>query len=275
MSLVNRVAPFAVRLCIVMMPMACAVQAAETPKSSPSEQQVPVNKAELDAVEVARATLARALYVPEGTLPVLSIEPRSWANSGLGCATPDTATINIGRRGYAVALATPDGVRHVHVAGRQSRICDLPPKSAGDMASAAEQTVSPPPPYDLNTVVARSREDLARRLKAPVSSVRLVSFVASTWPDNTMACAVPYEQTRKKTVKGYQIQLQQGGRNYVYHTDLVRTRACPSVELAAPASAKNYEIAAKSPARRGGGTKKIATAAAPPDLGIVQRYPSP
>lgn len=277
MSVINRTMVLAVGLYIGLMSMA---NSAESSRQSVSEQQVPANKEELDAVEVARETLARALYVPAGTLPVLSIEKRSWPNSGLGCASPDTATINITRHGYAVALATPDGARHVHVAGRQSRICDLPSKIIAESTSTAEVLETQPASYDLKAVVERSREDLARRLHVPMKSIQLVSFAAAKWPDNTMNCAVPYEQIRRRAVKGYQIQLRKGERTYVYHTDLVRTRACPSIETASvDVITHNYEVSAKPPvpsAKRTASTKKrLADDSSPTYLGIVQRYPAP
>jgi hypothetical protein len=242
-----------IAVCCASLLIGREVRADET-----GEQQVPTNKEELDAVEVARTVLARALYVSPETLPVLSIEKQSWPNSGLGCASLDTATIRIPRRGYAVVLATPDGARHVHVAGRQSRICDLPPKEALDAANSPEALESPPPSYDLNAMVERSREDLARRLRAPVNSVRLVSFASANWPDNTMDCAVPYEQTRKKPIKGYRIQLRQGERVFVYHTDLVRSRPCPAIEEP-PATAESNTPA---PAPKKRKTSKPASAPA-------------
>ena len=283
MSFFNRARPLAIGLCVALMPMAHHAFAGESVRAAQQpagEQQIPTNKEELDAVEVARTALGRALYVSPETLPVLSIEKGSWPNSGLGCASPDTATINIGRRGYAVALATPEGVRHVHVAGRQSRVCDPPSKPESAAIQTTEVVVAPPLPYDLNAVVKRSREDLARRLKTPVNSVRLISFASKTWPDNTMDCAVPYEQARKKAVKGYRIQLGKGERVYIYHTDLVRTRACPSLDT--PTVAANVQLSdtpapAKPAVRRSApAKKKIADAGASPSyLGIVQRYPSP
>jgi hypothetical protein len=284
MNITNRAIALAVGLCMGLTTLAHTLaHAAESPRPSITEQQVPTNKEELEAVEVAREALARALYVPAGTLPVLAIEKQSWPNSGLGCASPDTATLNISRRGYAVKLATPDGVRHVHVAGRQSRICDLPSKPGAEAVASATEVLDPPPSYDLKAVVERSREDLARRLHVPPTAVRLVSFTAATWPDNTMNCAVPYEQIRKKTVRGYQIQLQKGDRTYVYHTDLVRTRACPSIETASAAViSHNYEVSAKPSAapadkkRTASSKKRTADASTSPSyLGIVQRYPAP
>jgi hypothetical protein len=221
--------------------------------------------------------LGRALYVPPETLPVLSIDKQSWPNSGLGCASPDTATINLKRSGYAITLATPDGARHVNVSGRAARICDLPPKTEPD----AVNTATPPPSYDLSAMVERSREDLARRLKTPTSFVHLVSFAAATWPDNSMDCVVPYEQSSKKPIKGYRIQLRSKDRVYTYHTDLVRTRACPSGEvLPAEASAEKHldtppPAPAKPATRRTAGLKKTTNKTSSDYFATMIRYPSP
>jgi len=281
MSVINRVVLVAVGLCVTTTPVAQRADAAEATRAaqqSSSEQRVPTNKEELDAVEAARAVLASALYVSPDTLPVLSIERRTWPNSGLGCASPDTATINISRTGYAVALATPDGVRHVHVARRQTRICDEPADAAGDSANAPEAFNTPPPSYDLNAMVQRSREDLARQLRVPVKTVRLVSFAATAWPDNTMDCVVPYELSSKKAVKGYRIQLRQDERTYIYHTDLVRTRACPGIETPPPltaASARKAAAPAKPSARRSNRSKQTTNVPSWNNFGVAQRYPSP
>lgn len=287
MSLINRAFLLALGLCVAggalaaTKPTDTAVEVVRPAPASVGEQQIPTNKEELGAVDTARAALAKALYVQPDTLPVLSIEQRSWPNSGLGCASPDTATIRIPRKGYAIRLATPDGVRTVHVSGRSSRICDPKLNAGSELPQQAEAMETLPPSYDLKAVVERSREDLARRLKQPLNSVRLVSFAAATWPDNTMDCAVPYEQTRKKTVKGYRIQLRQGERNYIYHTDLVRTRACPSIEAPTGSkAAQNYEVAPPktTTAVRPAPAKRVASSKAPKaaqSFGVIPRYPSP
>jgi hypothetical protein len=185
-------------------------------------QQVPANEDEAKAVETARQAISRKLYVAVESLPVLSIEQRSWPNTGLGCATADDATIRIPRNGYAVVLATPVGPRRVHVAGRSARLCDP--------ANTAAGTVQPTStlPYNLNAMVEHARADLARRLDTPVSTIRLVSFNSAEWLDSTMECAVPYERTQRKRISGYRLQLSHGDRTYMYHTDMTRTRACPA-----------------------------------------------
>jgi hypothetical protein len=130
-------------------------------------------------------------------------------------------------------------------------------------------------------MVERSREDLARRLKTPTSSVHLVSFAAATWPDNSMDCVVPYEQSLKKPIRGYRIQLRSKDRIYTYHTDLVRTRACPSGDVVPAAVSvekpldKPPPTAAKPTARRTAGTKKTSNKTSSDYFATMIRYPSP
>jgi hypothetical protein len=195
------------------------------------EQQVPETKEELKAVEVARAALGRKLFVSPDTLPVMSIEPRRWPDSGLGCATPDTAIIRLPNRGHVVVLATPTGTRRVHVSGRRALICDQPEQAHTVPVVQPQTAPTEPPPANLSVQVERARADLAGYFRVPVSDVRLVTFTPATWPDSTMDCAVPYEQIKNKAVKGYQLQLWHGERMFVYHTDLARTRACPAIDM--------------------------------------------
>src|SRR5688572_3636335 len=186
----TRITRLAAGLCAAAISLGQQSGAQETVTPRPiGEQQVPETKEELKAVEVARDALGRKLFVSPDTLPVMSIEARRWPDSGLGCATPDTAIIRLPNRGHVVVLATPTGTRRVHVSGRRALICDQT-EQAHTVPVVQQPAPTEPPPPNLSTQVERARADLAGYFRVPVNDVRLVTFTPATWPDSTMDCAV-------------------------------------------------------------------------------------
>ena len=76
----------------------------EMPTFVPPAMDIPMARinALVDALEVE-------LAIPE--LVLLSVEPREWSDTSLGCPTPGRAYAQVIVPGYALVVTTPDGAR--------------------------------------------------------------------------------------------------------------------------------------------------------------------
>jgi hypothetical protein len=70
---------------------------------------VPVMDIPLDRINALVDALEIELAIPE--LVLLSVEPREWSDTSLGCPTPGRAYAQVIVPGYALVLSTPDGAR--------------------------------------------------------------------------------------------------------------------------------------------------------------------
>lgn len=200
------------------------------------------DSAQESAVANARDVLAAILKADPQTLKVVTVEPKTWSNSGLGCEAPGTMTLQVISEGYAVTLQTPSGEqRLMHVSGKNVIECtkkevdDRPPK----------QKAMQRPSRNLGRLIERARADLAEKLGVPRAEVKMASFAPATWRDRSMDCEAPAasiaaasiaaaESDEKSKaanpVKGYRLFFSHDGRQYTYHTDLGRVQACPPIE---------------------------------------------
>jgi hypothetical protein len=69
----------------------------------------PVMDIPMDRINALVDALELELAIPE--LVLLSVEPREWSDTSLGCPTPGRAYAQVIVPGYALVLSTPDGAR--------------------------------------------------------------------------------------------------------------------------------------------------------------------
>jgi len=178
------------------------------------------------AVDTARAALSRK--APGSTaqlseLTVVSVEPHTWRNSGLGCGPPRAVTSPVITDGFVVIFAASDGTkRRVHVAGSNAVVCDRAllsrtPRIALPVASVAG-------------LGEKAREDLAQRLGVPLAEVEVVKFTPVRWADSALECPKSGEAVKASPVQGYRIYLHHQNREFVYHTNSQQVRPCPVIE---------------------------------------------
>jgi hypothetical protein len=181
------------------------------------------------ATTLARNQLASELQLEVTSIEALSAEQQTWSDSSLGCGKPGTMAAQVITPGYAVILKTPRGNYRVHVAEKYAVICG-PATQFRNLNRPGGRGVGLPL-KNLNQQIDLARADLAKKLPAPVKDIETLTFVLTEWPDTAMECVVAGEQIDKKITQGYRIVLQYAGRNYTYHTDLKRVRACPAIEV--------------------------------------------
>jgi len=73
------------------------------------------------------------------------------------------------------------------------------------------------PAVDLATVQLRMREDLANRLRVPLTRVSVASYREVTWPDGCLGVSKPGGVCTQALVPGFLAWLEADGKQYEYH----------------------------------------------------------
>lgn len=171
----------------------------------------------------ALQTLASQLKIAASDMTVVRIEPHTWPDSSLGCGKPGALAMQVLTEGYVVMLAAQGKQYRVHVADGRALICDTPIVMRKELRRPANAR-------GLDIAVQQAREDLAKRLGAQASQVRLLRTQSHQWPNNGLDCPRADETIVAAPVMGYRILLEYSSRTYTYHTDLKSVRPCPAIE---------------------------------------------
>jgi hypothetical protein len=216
-SYASRVAPLLAGI-LLSLP----VVATETDSSSSSLSAS--HSAEQErAIDVAKNKIAKDLKIQTEELQVVSIEPHTWPNSGLGCAAPGSMAAQVITPGYIIKFNAASKKYIVHATDTYAVRCEH------DMLLRNPRAVSVPL-KNLDAMIDKAKADLAEKLRVQPSTIRMLRFTPMEWPDTSMECVVTGEAIEQKVTRGYRIALNHAGRTYVYHTDMERVRACPAIE---------------------------------------------
>ena len=175
------------------------------------------------AEQRAIQALASQLEIAASDITVVRAEPHTWPDSSMGCGKPGTLAMQVITEGHAVILAAQGKEYRVHVANGRALICDKPVLTRKELRRPANAR-------GLNEAVQQAREDLAKRLGAELSQVRLLRTQSHQWPNNGLDCPRAGETIVAAPVMGYRILLDYASRTYTYHTDLKDVRPCPAIE---------------------------------------------
>lgn len=167
--------------------------------------------------------LASQLKIAESEITVVRAEPHTWPDSSMGCGKPGTLAMQVITEGHVVMLAAQGRQYRVHVANGRALICDKPVLMRKELRRPANAR-------GLDGAVLQAREDLAKRLGAQVSQVRLSRTQSHQWPNSGLDCPRAGETIVDAPVTGYRILLEYSSRTYTYHTDLKSVRPCPAIE---------------------------------------------
>lgn len=175
------------------------------------------------AVAVARRTVAGATAkAPDFT--VLSVEPRQWSDSSLGCRQRGMSYMQVITDGYVVKLESQGQQHEVHVAGENGVICT-------GLIAGAPRTPATPRVTNLDAMEKGAIADLAQKLKAEPAEIRVTGRIPQSWDDASLGCSSPAATAHAQSpVAGFKLVLEHRGRLYTYHTDMARVMACPPIE---------------------------------------------
>jgi hypothetical protein len=124
-----------------------------------------------------------------------------------------------------VPSAAPDGPTAVRSArDEEADLTASPTQTPQKEPVVPPATPTPAPaepevPSGAQAVVARAREELARRLDLPTDAIRLVSVEAVEWPDAGLGCPQPGMEYAQVATPGFRVVLDVAGQANEYHTD--------------------------------------------------------
>ncbi len=76
-----------------------------------------------------------------------------------------------------------------------------------------------PADKDLQYLIAKAKEDLAKRLSTSVDEIKLLEAKAVVWRDASLGCPKPGIDYIQVETGGYNVLLETGGKTYNYHTN--------------------------------------------------------
>lgn len=184
------------------------------PLLSPS----PESLTESQAIERAKGFLSQEKKIAKDKMTVEKAVPSTWSEGSLGCPQKGTRSIPALTSGYRVIVRAGGETHDLRVAGDQVLLCEK--DGAGFKI---------PPPDELQAAARlhdQVLQDLAERLKVPVSEVKVNHFEPTTWPDRSAGCPEPGKAYAQTPTRGFVIELEHLGRTYVYRADLETARYC-------------------------------------------------
>jgi hypothetical protein len=177
------------------------------------------------AVQVAVETLGEKLSVDPDSVNIVHVSIMDWSDSSLGCPRPGVEYLQVVTRGAVVMLQAEKKPYRVHVAKDRAIVCDVPTRDS--LAVGSRQ----PAGMVMRDVMQVATADLARRLNVEQSEVTVTNVQSTTWPDDSLGCAVPRDAEAQEKVEGFKITLEYAGQDYSYHTDQQRAIPCPPIAL--------------------------------------------
>lgn len=175
------------------------------------------------AVAVAQRTVGGE-NAKAADFTVRSVEPRQWSDSSLGCRQRGMSYLQVISDGYVVKLESQGRLHEVHVAGENAVTCD------GAVLGGPRTPMLTPRATNLDAMEREAIADLAQRLKANATDIRVTARVPQTWPDASLACSTAATTQPQSPVAGFKLVLRYLDRPYTYHTDMKRVMACPPIE---------------------------------------------
>jgi hypothetical protein len=184
------------------------------PLLSPSSESL----TESQAIERAKGFLGQERKIGKENMRVERAVASTWSDGSLGCPHKGTKSVKALTSGYRVILRAGGETHDIRVAGDQAVLCEK------------DETGSKIPPRDELQAAARLHDqvlqDLAERLKVPVSEVKVNHFKPTTWPDRSAGCPESGKSYPETPTRGFVIEVEHLGRTYVYRADLETARYC-------------------------------------------------
>ena len=175
------------------------------------------------AVELAKQAVATEAGVSAATVMLRGVEASEWPDAGLGCTKADGIHPRRVVPGHRVLLQARGGLYRVHVGAGRAVICGASSKRD------PRATPRKPPPERVperekdsvtgevpGEVLDPILDDLATRVDAERSEVRVLRAEAVVFSDGSLGCPEPGQVYTQATVEGYRVVLGYGDREYDY-----------------------------------------------------------
>lgn len=169
------------------------------------------------AVEAARAALAKQLGTGNTSITLVSVQPKEWPNAALGCPQPGMGYAEVITPGYLVTLLAGGKKYSVHTdSGRTAVVCQ---PAAGPTAGAAKENRGVASDSASTAAVKAATVEVARKAGVKPDAVELVSVQPKDWPDTSLGCPEKGMMYAQVITAGYLVVLKADGKQYEVHTD--------------------------------------------------------
>lgn len=182
-----------------------------------------------------RQDLSRRIGIPPGQLRIIKYSRETWPNGCLGLPRPDEVCTQALVEGWRVVVSD----------GRQTWVYRT--DSQGRNLRLENQTASNDLPKSVENTVLR---DAFRRLRIPISELRIVQAERRQWSDGCLGLGGPGVVCTAVVVPGWQVTVEARQQRLVYRTDEsgsnVRLDQAASKISALPAGSKKHKYLANS-----------------------------
>jgi hypothetical protein len=182
--------------------------ATATPKNLPQgyAQAMPddrTNRLPHPVANAVRQNLSYKVGIPVSKLRITGFSRETWPNGCLGLPKPNELCTRALVEGWRITLSN----------GRQTWVYRT--DSKGRAIRLENQTASAELPAAVTDAVL---QDASRRLKLPISSLRVVKAERRTWPDGCLGLGSPGIVCTQALVPGWQVIVEGGKERLVYRT---------------------------------------------------------
>jgi len=182
-----------------------------------------------------RQDLSRRVGIPPGQLRIIKYSRETWPDSCLGLPRPDEFCTQALVEGWRVVVSD----------GRQTWVYRT--DSQGRNLRLENQKASNDLPKSVENAVLR---DASRRLRIPISQLRIVQAERRQWPDGCLGLGGPGGVCTAVVVPGWQVTVEARQQRLVYRTDEsggnVRLDQAASQISALPAGSRKHKYLANS-----------------------------
>ncbi|MBE9100623.1 hypothetical protein [Vacuolonema iberomarrocanum] len=183
-------------------------------------------------VNQVRRTASRDLDISFDRLHVLSYTSETWTDGCLGLGGPAELCLQAIVEGWKLEVTDGDQswTYHTDETGDTIRLAENTPDSP-DGPDGPDGPSNEIPP----SVRDRLLREIARQLDIPVGELSILSYDSETWTDSCLGLGGPAELCLQTMVEGWQLEVTDGGQNWVYHADetgnTIRLAASTSTEI--------------------------------------------
>lgn len=164
---------------------------------------------------LAQQSLATQLRRDPTTITLVKVEPKEWADASLGCPDPAMmyaqmltpgalVTLNDGSQDYAVHTSA-DGFAVLCENGKPI-----------ELITSSSQENPPMDPIATNGAIVTALH--AAEFGVELTTISVVSDQAVTWASGAKGCPQPDMMYTTVLTPGFQVVIEQGGKQYFYHS---------------------------------------------------------
>lgn len=155
-----------------------------------------------EALQQARADLAKRLKLTPEEVSVVSVQAVEWSNAAIGCPEPSIAYAEVITPGYKIVLKAQGKTYTYHAGGGKVVLC----QPEGSLSPEAEKDV------------ALAKAELAKKLGIAEGEITVEKVEKVEWRNSALGCPQEGKVYLQVIIPGHVVVLKAQGKTYEYHT---------------------------------------------------------